>query len=227
MSVQTDNNRLSSIEEQLQNAYLQSKQNNKSRKKKKNEDLILLENLKKGESIHKADDDATLLANTYDPDIDPKNTKSNRQRQRQQETMRENPAFEDSENEIIPTKAKGRKKQSVAVDRRSPARLVVENEVTTGSAAKKKTRKSESDLKEGHGPATTAVDSEAEAARPTTKKKTLKKETDLKDGAEHKQSRQTMKSASQPTTTTPPPAADEPLASPTTKKKNKRSEVKI
>ena len=46
---------------------------------------LQLESLKKGESIHKNGDGATLLANTYDPDVDPKSTKSNRQRQRQQE----------------------------------------------------------------------------------------------------------------------------------------------
>jgi len=48
---------------------------------------VQLESLKKGESIHKDGDGATLLANTYDPDIDPKNTKSNKLRQRQQEII--------------------------------------------------------------------------------------------------------------------------------------------
>jgi len=48
---------------------------------------LQLESLKKGESIHKDDDGATLLANTYDPDVDPKNTKSNKIRQQQQEII--------------------------------------------------------------------------------------------------------------------------------------------
>jgi len=48
---------------------------------------LQLESLKRGESIHKDDDGVTLLANTYDPDVDPKNTKSNKQRQRQQEII--------------------------------------------------------------------------------------------------------------------------------------------
>jgi len=42
---------------------------------------LQLESLKKGENIYKDDDGVTLLANTYDPDVDPKSTKSNRQRQ--------------------------------------------------------------------------------------------------------------------------------------------------
>jgi len=46
---------------------------------------LQLESLKKGESIHKDDDGVTLLANTYDPDVDPKSAKSNKQRQRQRE----------------------------------------------------------------------------------------------------------------------------------------------
>jgi len=48
---------------------------------------LQLESLKKGESIHKDDDGATLLANTYDPDTDPKSKKSNKHRQRQQEII--------------------------------------------------------------------------------------------------------------------------------------------
>jgi len=46
--------------------------------------------LKKGESIHKDDDGVTLLANTYDPDVDPKSAKSaksNKQRQQQREII--------------------------------------------------------------------------------------------------------------------------------------------
>jgi len=43
--------------------------------------------LKKGEAINKEDDGVTLLANTYDPDIDPKSAKSNKHRQRQQEIL--------------------------------------------------------------------------------------------------------------------------------------------
>jgi len=50
---------------------------------------LQLENLKKGESINKEDDGATLLANTYDPDADPKSTKSNRRRQQDQEIISE------------------------------------------------------------------------------------------------------------------------------------------
>jgi len=48
---------------------------------------LQLENLKKGENIHKDGDGATLLANMYDPDIDSKNTKNNRHRQQQREIM--------------------------------------------------------------------------------------------------------------------------------------------
>jgi len=46
-----------------------------------------LESLKKGEGIQKEGDGVTLLNNTYDPDIDPKNTKSNKHRQQRQEII--------------------------------------------------------------------------------------------------------------------------------------------
>jgi len=42
-----------------------------------------LESLKKGEALQKDEDDATLLANTYDPEADPKHPKCNKRRQRQ------------------------------------------------------------------------------------------------------------------------------------------------
>jgi len=48
---------------------------------------LQLESLKKGESIHKDDDGATLLANTYDPNADVKSTKSNKNRQQHQEII--------------------------------------------------------------------------------------------------------------------------------------------
>ena len=44
--------------------------------------LLKLSSLKKGEGLRKESDDTSIIANTYDPDAEIKNEKSNRRKQR-------------------------------------------------------------------------------------------------------------------------------------------------
>ncbi|CAH1775536.1 unnamed protein product, partial [Owenia fusiformis] len=69
-----------------------------SRRKKKtrsNTGESVLESLRNGEGLKKTSDDASILANSYDPDDDPKNTKSNKRREKQRKIGRENLAYDE------------------------------------------------------------------------------------------------------------------------------------
>ncbi|ELT92642.1 hypothetical protein CAPTEDRAFT_228034 [Capitella teleta] len=119
-------NKFNEILQQASTMYLESTQNDvkaSKKKKKKKIDQDVLESLKKGEGLVKDVDDATLLANTYDPDSAMTNTKNNKNRAKSKKNTsgNENLAFDLNEDDTLKKKGKSRKlpkmEESVVIDK--------------------------------------------------------------------------------------------------------------
>ncbi|XP_064624696.1 jouberin-like isoform X2 [Lineus longissimus] len=103
-------NTAAKIDELLKQALEESNADTTKKKKKKKRPVSedpMIEKIKRG---IKKDDDAALIANTYDPEDSPKNTKNKRKQKPKQTEGVENPAFDEEKDVDTPVK-KGKKKK--------------------------------------------------------------------------------------------------------------------